>query len=60
MITGITTPIFNFLLGDMINALNKDPNSFEDEVNRLCIEFVIVACFNVIAGFLQVCYVIAI
>lgn len=54
IITGVTTPVFNLLLGKVIDALNKSPDTFGSEVNTLCIYFTIVACFNIVAGFLQV------
>eukprot|EP00981_Chlorochromonas_danica_P008136 scaffold2028_cov181-Ochromonas_danica.AAC.14 len=52
--TGASIPVFNVLFGQIINALNRDPDSFSQRVNTLCIAFLIVAVANLLTGFLQV------
>jgi hypothetical protein len=54
LVTGISLPIFNVLMGEMLNKLNDSPDSFEKSVAKLCIIFVILAVINVVSGFLQV------
>lgn len=51
---GCSTPVTNVIFGQMINALNKNPNSFSERVDTLCIAYVIVGVVNMLAGYLQV------
>lgn len=54
IVTGLSIPTFNVLFGEIIDELNEDPDGFTDEINRLCILFVIIAAINLLSGFLQV------
>lgn len=51
---GMSLPIFNILIGSMLNELNNNPNNFTDAISSLCIAFVVVGCINLLSGFLQV------
>ncbi len=55
LVSGISIPIFNVLMGRMLNNLNDSPNSFQDAVAKICIIFVILAGITLCSGFLQVC-----
>ena len=54
LVTGISLPIFNVLMGEMLDTLNDSPDSFEKAIAKICIIFVILAAINVFSGFLQV------
>ncbi len=54
LVTGISLPIFNVMLGKMLNELNDSPYSFENAIAKICIIFVILAAINLFSGFLQV------
>jgi len=58
VITGLSLPAFNFLFGRILNTLNSTGSDFTDKINTLCIYFVIIACFNIVSGFLQVTIVV--
>eukprot|EP00981_Chlorochromonas_danica_P013488 scaffold6397_cov175-Ochromonas_danica.AAC.26 len=51
---GASTPVTNVIFGQMINALNKNPDSFSERIDTLCIAYVIVGVVNMLAGYLQV------
>jgi len=53
-ISGASIPAFNYLFGRMIDTLNKDPAGFSNEVDQICIDYIIVAAANITAGFVQV------
>jgi hypothetical protein len=55
LITGISIPIFNVLMGRMLNNLNESPDSFQAAVAKICIIFVILAGITLASGFFQVC-----
>jgi ABC-type multidrug transport system fused ATPase/permease subunit len=55
MITGASMPVFIALMGDLLNNLNEADLDFAKVINQKCIEFVIIAAFNVCSGFMQVC-----
>lgn len=54
IITGVSIPLFNVLFGEIIDSLNDDPNGFTDEINKLCIAFLVIAMANLFTGFFQV------
>ena len=54
VMTGVSIPIFNVLFGQILDKLNGDPQQFADAIAQLCIDFVIVACANLVSGYLQV------
>ena len=56
IVSGISIPFFNVLFGTMINALNTDPSSFAERVERIALSFVYVSIVNIFAGTLQVYY----
>eukprot|EP01039_Chlorochromonas_danica_P005641 gene5641-6223_t len=51
---GCTMPVTNAILGQMLDALNKNPDSFADKVDILCIAYVIIGVVSMLAGYLQV------
>ena len=53
-ITGFSNPYFNILFGQMIDNLNKDPDSFSDQITYISYQFIGVAIFNIFSGILQV------
>jgi hypothetical protein len=55
LVIGLSNPAFNVLFGEMIDTLNRGSMSFAELVAQLCIVLVIIACVNILAGFLQVC-----
>ncbi len=54
MITGVSLPIFNVLMGRMLNNLNESPDSFQGAVAKICIIFVILSGVTMTSGFFQV------
>ena len=54
VITGISLPYFNFLFGQMIDNLNTDPGSFNDQIVYLVYQSIGLAIFNIFSGILQV------
>eukprot|EP01041_Mallomonas_annulata_P006725 gene6725-13622_t len=54
IVTGISQPYCEILFGRMLDALNKDPDSFSDEVVAIVYEFIGLAVLNVISGVTQV------
>lgn len=57
MVVGISNPAMDLLFGRILNSLNES-SDFVDEVNTLCFYLAIIAAFNSIAGFVQVCAMI--
>eukprot|EP01039_Chlorochromonas_danica_P006164 gene6164-6792_t len=51
---GCSTPVSNVVFGKILDALNKNPDTFSDKVNILCIAYVIIGVVNLLAGYLQV------
>lgn len=56
IVTGSSNAAFNIIFGEMMNTLNRDPSGFENAVNQLCIDFVIVASVSIVCGFFQVSF----
>ena len=54
-ITGMSFPYFNIIFGHMIDAVNKNPNGFADEVEVLVYNFIALSGISVVSGLLQVC-----
>jgi ATP-binding cassette, subfamily B (MDR/TAP), member 1 len=54
IVTGVSIPVFNVLFGKILDKLNGDPHSFANAISQLCIDFVVVACANLLSGYLQV------
>ena len=52
--TGMSLPYFNIIFGRMIDAVNKNPDSFADEVAALVYNFIALAGFSVFSGLMQV------
>ena len=53
VITGVSLPAFNVLFGRLLDSVNET-SGFTDTVNQLCLIMLIVACFNLLSGFMQV------
>lgn len=51
--TGFSLPYVNIVFGQMLDALNKDPSRFSDEILTLTYQFIGLAGFNILSGFLQ-------
>lgn len=54
LITGISIPFFNVLFGEMLDALNTDPGSFQERISSIALAFVGVSAINLVSGWLQV------
>ena len=52
--SGCSLPIFCILFGTMLDTLNKG-GSIKDAVDKVVIDFVVIAALNLLVGFLQVC-----
>lgn len=52
--TGASFPFFNVLFGDMMDALNSDPNGFSDSIADISTKFCYVAVANLVSCTLQV------
>ena len=52
--TGASFPFFNVLFGDMMDALNSNPNSFSDSIADISKKFCYVAVANLVSCTLQV------
>ncbi len=53
LIVGISFPAMDLLFGRILNSLNES-SDFVEQVNTLCLYLLIIAAFNIVAGFLQV------
>jgi ATP-binding cassette subfamily B (MDR/TAP) protein 1 len=54
LVTGVSIPYFNVLFGDMLDALNTEPDSFSERIGEISLSFVIVAVINLFSGLFQV------
>jgi hypothetical protein len=54
LLTGLAQPACNILMGEVLDSLNSNPDSFSDRIGILCIAFVVIAVVNIFSGFLQV------
>eukprot|EP01041_Mallomonas_annulata_P010883 gene10883-22722_t len=54
IVIGISQPYRQILFGRMLDALNKDSNSFTDKVYEIVYEFICLAALNIISGVAQV------
>jgi len=52
--TGVSFPVFNVLMGQITDELNKNPDTFSDQVNKLCIILVATGGATIVSGFIQV------
>jgi ATP-binding cassette subfamily B (MDR/TAP) protein 1 len=54
IIVGFSMPFFNLVFGELLDALNKNPDNFASSIAYLCVIFVIISAINLFAGFAQV------
>jgi ATP-binding cassette subfamily B (MDR/TAP) protein 1 len=54
IVTGLSIPFFNILFGEILDAVNTNPDDFQKRINTLCLSFTVVAGANLLSGFLQV------
>lgn len=52
--TGVALPVFDVLMGQITDELNKDPDTFSEQINKLCIILVATGCATIFSGFIQV------
>lgn len=51
---GISIPLCNLVVGQLLDKLNDGTDNFVEKVNFLCLVMVYIAIANQICGFLQV------
>ena len=53
LIVGLSFPAMDLFFGRILNSLNSN-SDFVEDINTLCSYLVIIAAFNIVAGYLQV------
>jgi len=57
LIVGLSFPAMDLFFGRILNSLNSN-SDFVEDINTLCSYLLIIAAFNIVAGYLQVCAIL--
>lgn len=57
-ITGFSIPSFHILFGEMLDSLNGDRSSFQEQVNLMSTLMGVIAAINLVSGMIQVCVLV--
>jgi ATP-binding cassette subfamily B (MDR/TAP) protein 1 len=54
IISGFSYPSFNIFFGKMMNTINGSQGSFQEEVDRISVDFLILSIINFVSAYVQV------